>query len=252
MAAVPPAGSVILKNGNGLIRPVHGFPRRTGWVMAPASRDGRHLQPGRACCLRWIRSSRFRSAIHLHGSAPHRESGAVSGARARAARGGAHQGKHDHAPGRPRVAAGARTDGETLCTASGAGTAWARAAARFRSARHGGRWAAAVSSAKGNQRPRPRGSRPAWLRARPQRQVTTATPLRSSGAGHEGGPREPVVDARGAGVVNGVGEGARRNRPDSGALAWASSAGARRLHLRNAGRARAAPGVDDCAIGLWW
>ena len=169
LAAVPPAGSVILKNGNGLIRPVRGFPRRTGWVMAPASRDGRHRQPGRACCLRWIRSSRFRSAIHLHGSAAHRESGAVSGARARAARGGAHQGKHDHAPGRPRVAAGARTDGETLCTASGAGTAWARSAARFRSARRGARWAAASSSAKGNQRPRPRGSRPAWLRARPQR-----------------------------------------------------------------------------------
>ena len=82
-------------------------------------------------------------------------------------------------------------------------------------------------------------------------QVTTATPLRSSGAGHEGGPREPVVDARGAGVVNGLGECARRNRPDSRALAWASSAGARRLCLRNAGRARAAPGVDDCPIGLW-
>ncbi len=83
-------------------------------------------------------------------------------------------------------------------------------------------------------------------------QVTTATPLRSSGAGHEGGPREPVVDARGAGVVNGLGEDARRNRPDSRALAWASDAGSRRLCLRNAGRARAAPGVDDCAIGLWW
>lgn len=130
---------------------------------------GRDRQPGRACCLRWIRSLCFRSAIHLHGSAPHRESGVVSGARARAARGGAHQGKHDHAPGRPRVAAGARTDGETLCTASGAGTAWARSAARFRSARRGGRWAAAISSAKGNERPRPRGSRPAGLRARPQR-----------------------------------------------------------------------------------
>lgn len=39
-AAVPPAGSVILKNGNGLIRPVRGFPRRTGWVMAPASGAG--------------------------------------------------------------------------------------------------------------------------------------------------------------------------------------------------------------------
>lgn len=83
-------------------------------------------------------------------------------------------------------------------------------------------------------------------------QVTTATPLRSSGAGHEGGPREPVVDARAAGVVNGLGEDARRNRPDSQALPWASDACARRLHLRDAGRARAAPGFDDCAIGLWW
>jgi len=54
------------------------------------------------------------------------------------------------------------------------------------------------------------------------------------------------------GVVNGLGEDARRNRPDSRVLAWASDAGARRLCLRNAGRARAAPGVDDCAIGLWW
>lgn len=40
VAAVPPAGSVILKNGNGLIRPVRGFPRGTGWVMAPASGAG--------------------------------------------------------------------------------------------------------------------------------------------------------------------------------------------------------------------
>ena len=79
-------------------------------------------------------------------------------------------------------------------------------------------------------------------------QVTTATPLRSSRAGQEGGPREPVVDARGAGVVNGLGADARRNRPDSRVLAWASDAGARRLCFRNAGRARAAPGVDDCAI----
>jgi hypothetical protein len=83
-------------------------------------------------------------------------------------------------------------------------------------------------------------------------QVTTATPLRSIGAGHEGGPREPVVDAPGAGVVNGRGADARRNRPDSRARAWARDAGARRLCLRNAGRARAARGVDDWAIGLWW
>lgn len=85
-----------------------------------------------------------------------------------------------------------------------------------------------------------------------QGQVTTATPLRSSGAGHEGGPREPVVDASGAGGVNGHGEDARRNRPGSTALAWASDADARRLCLRNASWWRAAPGVDCCEIGLWW
>jgi hypothetical protein len=213
----------------------------------------RHRQPGRACCLRWIRSSRFRSAIHLHGSAPHRESGAVSGARARAARGGAHQGKHDHAPGRPRVAAGARTDGETPVHGIGCrhGLGTVCSALQERPAR----WPVGCSnqlcegeptSATSGGHGQP-GSGPGL-----KGQVTTATPLRSGGAGHEGGPREPVVDARGAGVVNGLGEDARRNRPDSRALAWASDARARRLCLRNAGRARAAPGVDDRVIGLWW
>jgi hypothetical protein len=85
-----------------------------------------------------------------------------------------------------------------------------------------------------------------------QGQVTTATPLRSSGAGHEEGPREPVVDARAAGGVNGLGDDACRNRSDSPALAQASDDWARWLHLQNVCRERAAPGVDDCAIGLWW
>jgi hypothetical protein len=168
LAAVPPAGSVILKNGNGLIRPVRGFPRRTGLVMAPASGaggigsqvwpaafDGSGLCAFAApstCMGPPLTESPGRCQVHERGRRAAEPIRASTTTR-RAA--------HEWRPG-------ARTDGETLCTASGAGTAWARSAARFRSARRDGRWAAAFSSAKGNQRPRPRGSRPAGLRARPQ------------------------------------------------------------------------------------
>lgn len=252
MAAVPPAGSVILKNGNGLIRPVRGFPRRTGWVMAPASgAGGIGSQVGPAAC-------------------------GGSGLCAFAAPSTCMGPPLTESPGWCQVHERGRRAAEPIrasTTTRRAAHEWrlvlermARRCARHRVPARLGHGLQRASGAPGavagglqrsalrrgtNVRDFGRHGQPGsgpGLKG----QVTTATPLRSSGAGHEGGPRELVVDARAVGVVNGLGEGARRNRPDSGALAWASDAGARRLHLRNAGRARAAPGVDDCAIGLWW
>ena len=252
VAALPPAGSVILKNGNELIRPVRGFPRGTGWVMAPASGAG------------GIGSQVGPAAVD------------GSGLRAFAAPSTCMGPPLTESPGRCQVHERVRRAAEPIrasTTTRRAAHEWrpvlermARRCARHRVPARLGHGLQRASGAPGavagglQQSALRRGTNVRDLVGHGQPgsgpglkgQVTTATPLRSSGAGHEGGPREPVVDARGAGVVNGRGADARRNRPDSRALAWASDTGARRLHLRNTGRARAAPGVDDCAIGLWW
>ncbi len=252
MAAVPPAGSVILKNVNGLIRPVRGFPRRTGWVIAPSSGaggigsqvgpaafDGSGLRAFAApstCMGPPLTESPGRCQVHERGRRAAEPIRASTTTR-RAA--------HEWRPVLERMARRCARHrvparlGHGLQRASGAPGAVAGGLQQS-ALRRGTN----VRDLGGHGQP---GSGPGL-----KGQVTTATPLRSSGAGHEGGPREPVVDAPGECVVNGLGADARRNRPDSRVLAWASDARAMRLCLRNAGRARAAPGVDDCAIGLWW
>ena len=252
LSVVPPAGSVILKNGNGLIRPVHGFPRRTGWVMAPASgAGGIGSQVGPAafdgsglcafaapstCMGPPLTESPGRCQVHEQWRRVVEPIRASTTTR-RAA--------HEWRPVLERMArrcawhrVPARL-GHGLQRASGAPGAVAGGLQRS-ALRRGTN----VRDLGGHGQP---GSGPGL-----KGQVTTATPLRSSGAGHEGGPRELVVDALAAGVVNGLGEHARRNRAGSTALAWASEVGARRPCLRNASWWRAVPGVDCCVIGLWW
>jgi hypothetical protein len=234
MAAVPPAGSVILKNGNGLIRPVRGFPRRTGWVMAPASGaggigsqvgpaafDGSGLRAFAApstCMGPPLTESPGRCQVHERGRRVAEPIRASTTTR-RAA--------HEWRPVLERMARrSARHQvparlGLRLQRASGAPGAVA-GGLQHSALRRGTN----VRDLGGHGQP---GSGPGL-----KGQVTTATPLRSSGAGHEGGPREPVVDARHQGGVNGHGEDARRNGRGSTAIAWASDGGARRLCLRNA------------------
>jgi len=73
------------------------------------------------------------------GAAPYRNAGAESGARAASAGRGPQRGQGDQALRRPKGktqgTAEARMDGGHGRKASGAGTAWVRSAARFRSAR---------------------------------------------------------------------------------------------------------------------
>lgn len=125
--------------GTGLIRPAHGFPRRaSGWQRRPPW-AWRCRQPGRAWLAAVDQVYGFRVAIHLLEppltEMPGRSqvyeqpvpAAAPNGARAKR-----------HCAGlraKPQGTAEARMDGGHGRAASGAGTAWVRSAARFRSAR---------------------------------------------------------------------------------------------------------------------
>lgn len=123
----------------GLIRPTHGFPRRAGeWQRRPP-RAWRRRQPGRAWLAAVDQVCGFRVAIHLL-EPPLTEMPGRSQVHEQpvpaAAPNGARTTRHCAGPGaKPQGTAEARTDGGHGCAASGAGAAWVRSAARFRSAR---------------------------------------------------------------------------------------------------------------------
>jgi len=125
--------------GTGLIRPAHGFPRRaSGWQRRPPW-AWRCRQPGRAWLAAMDQVYGFRVAIHLleppltempGRSQVHEQpapAAAPNGARATRHCAGLRE--------KPQGTAEVRMDGGHGRAASGAGTAWVRSAARFRSAR---------------------------------------------------------------------------------------------------------------------
>ena len=81
---------------------MRGFPRHTGVVTPPAS-GAVATSAARSGLLPSLdQLFSFRSAIHLHGSTPHRESGVVSGCRAERHAAEPMRGKHDRMPCRSR------------------------------------------------------------------------------------------------------------------------------------------------------
>lgn len=125
--------------GTGLIRPAHGFPRRaSGWQRRPP-RAWRCRQPGRAWLAAMDQVYGFRVAIHLL-EPPLTEMPGRSQVHEQPAPAAAPNGARAtrHCAGlraKPQGTAEARMDGGHGRAASGAGTAWVRSAARFRSAR---------------------------------------------------------------------------------------------------------------------
>lgn len=125
--------------GTGLIRPAHGFPRRaSGWQRRPP-RAWRCRQPGRAWLAAMDQVYGFRVAIHLL-EPPLTEMPGRSQVHEQPAPAAAPNGARAtrHCAGlkaKPQGTTEARTDGGHGRAASGAGTAWVRSAARFRSAR---------------------------------------------------------------------------------------------------------------------
>ena len=125
--------------GTGLIRPAHGFPRRASrWQRLPP-RAWRCRQPGQAWLAAMDQVYGFRAAIHLL-EPPLTEMPGRSQVHEHPAPAAAPNGARAtrHCAGlraKPQGTAEARVDGEHGRAASGAGTAWVRSAARFRSAR---------------------------------------------------------------------------------------------------------------------
>ena len=125
--------------GTGLIRPAHGFPRRaSGWQSRPP-RAWRCRQPGRAWLAAVDQVYGFRVAIHLL-EPPLTEMPGRSQVHEQPAPAAAPNGARAtrHCAGlvaKPQGTTEARMDGGHGRAASGAGVAWVRSAARFKSAR---------------------------------------------------------------------------------------------------------------------
>ncbi len=243
--------------GTGLIRPAHGFPRRaSGWQRRPP-RAWRCRQPGRAWLAAVDQVYGFRVAIHLleppltempGRSQVHEQpvpAAAPNGARATG-----------HCAGlraKPQGTAEARTDSGHGRAASGAGAAWVRSAARFRSARR------STPAGRGHQLREwiPQGRR---LRGRrharfKDRGFKGRYRLRRLFARDEQGPgalRETEVDTGRGGRVNaavGIATAKRRERP---VISRALMRHVRRLCFQLGTGGSATPGVDMRGLGLWF
>ena len=168
-----------------------------------------------------------------------------------ATRGGAHKGKHDRVPCRSRWIGRCSNGWRQRVQASGAGTASAPLATRFRER------PATNAGGVTNKGLRTRFQRAATsgVTASPiqgsglRRQVTTATPFaprRSWPSGAAIGSRQwtPACDPRQ--------HGALANGPDSGCFRVALNGGEVRLHFRIDCRGCFAPGLDMDGLGLWF
>ena len=140
----------------------------------------------------------FRSAIHLHGPTPHRESRVVSGHRAERHAAEPIRGKHDHVPRHSRWNGRCSKEWrEQVRRHQVPGTTSAVAATRFRSARRDRRQVADMDSTNDYYRAATSGVTAGPIRGSGlQRRIRTATPFAPHGAGHQEGRRELSVDTR--------------------------------------------------------
>jgi hypothetical protein len=156
-----------------------------------------------------------------------------------------------HAVPTPKGQQGLERMAGTGASASGAGTGSARSAARFRSARR------STPAGRGHQLheriPWDHGLEgSACLIRGPglQGQVTTATPVRSNGAGHQEGHREPAVDTTRDRIRNSGNRLATTNRRDFRGLQRALHARMRSLHARNHGERVVRLGLTRAGLAL--
>lgn len=216
--------------------------------MSPASRTGAASAVRSSPLPSMDQFFSFRSAIHLHGSTPHRKSGVVSGQRAEWHTAEPIRGKHDRMPAFHDGRASARRNGGAGASASGAGTTSTLAATRFRSAR----------------RRSPAGRRHSlyeqfhWamtsgVTAGPiqgsglQGQVTTATPFAPRGAGHQEGHGSRQLTSAGCQRQ----DRAYANGASRGTFWVALHRRLMRFHFPIHDDRQATPGVDEKELGLW-
>jgi hypothetical protein len=109
-----------------------------------------------------------------------------------------------------------------------------------------------LSSTNGSLEPRSRGLVAGLIRGSGlEGQVTTAAPVRFSGAGHQEDHRESAVDTWRCDVGNGVHSSATEDGAGFRTFAEAWHELVRRLDLRSGGGAPCSTGVDAQRLGLW-